>query len=129
MGICCAASGPNSIPRGREVPPPRRQENYSPRPVSDPSIPSHLRPSFELVCPNDPDHAILEQDLRPLLAIDHDNNLNQRYKHLYQVDQKNKVGANIKKTFAYKSRVPLEEIKKIRNQFWGSFPFKRRDPN
>jgi len=76
-------------------------------------------PLYEQVCPNHPDHGLLEQDVLPLLRVDNDLNLNKRYTYLYKVDPNKKVGKDIKMTYGYDSRVSLEELKKKRQEFWG----------
>ena len=86
-------------------------------------------PLYEQVCPTHPDHGLLEQDVLPLLRIENENNLNKRYTYLYKVDPNRKTGKDIKVTYGYDSRVPLEELKKKRQEFWGRRDVIERDKN
>lgn len=84
-------------------------------------------PLLEKVCPNNPDYAMVENELLPILQIDNVQNLNHRYSHLYKVDGQKFIGNHIKKTYAYSSRVPIEEIRRVRQEFWGRRMFLTKD--
>ena len=71
------------------------------------------------VCPTDPDHMSIEKQFGPLIDPKHPNNLNHKYSHLYKVDLNMVIGEGIKRTCGYVSRVPIEEIRKKRLEFWG----------
>lgn len=117
MGVC------GSKPDVPAQQPRREQQTHQPRPqpiAAPPSnIPPSLRALYEQVCPTHDDHKLFEIEVTPLLQIKNPNNLNNRYTYMYKVDESNFVGKDIKKTHAYISRIPLTEIKKRREEFWG----------
>ena len=76
---------------------------------------------IEEICPNEPNHQDLEKMYFSHLSVKHANNLNNKYSYLYRVDETIKVGKNIRETAGYFSKVPLEEIRKKRKEFWGIF--------
>ena len=89
---------------------------------------------LEAICPNDPEHVSIENQFAQLLNVKNPNNLNHKYTHLYKVDENSMVGTGIKRTHAYISKVPIEEIRKKRLEFWGSqiltrYPHRGRGPD
>ena len=73
---------------------------------------------FDPICPTDEFHRKIEEDYRYLLEPSHHLNVNYRYDYLYKVDTTQHVGKGIKKTYGYISKVPIEEIKRRRVEFW-----------
>lgn len=55
------------------------------------------------------------------------NNVNFKYTYLYKVDDAHTIGSGIKKTYQYASRVPIEALKKKREEFWGKTLYDHRD--
>lgn len=49
------------------------------------------------------------------------NNVNFKYTYLYKVDDTKFIGSDIKKTYQYASRLPLDALHKKRAEFWGKF--------
>lgn len=74
---------------------------------------------LEPICPTHPDHLSIEAQFAQLLNVKHPNNLNHKYSHMYKVDPDSVCGEGIKRTCGYISKVPIEEIKKKRLEFWG----------
>lgn len=118
MGVCGS--------KNDDQPPVQRQRaqdnmrNVQPAPQqSNSSVPAELREVYGQVCPTHGDHMLFESEVTPLLQIKNANNLNNRYTYMYKVDESKMVGKDIKKTNAYASRIPLEELKKKRKEFWG----------
>ena len=75
--------------------------------------------AIEAICPIDPDHVAVENQYRDLLRIENPNNLNHKYSFMYKVEKEQMIGTGIKRTYGYKSKVPIEEIRKKRQEFWG----------
>ena len=118
MGVC---GSKNDVP----APQPRQENVVQQARVQGPAqpssnIPPALRQLYDQVCPTHADHMLFESEVAPLLQIKNPNNLNNRYTYMYKVDETKFVGKDIRRTNAYISRIPLEEIKKRREEFWGN---------
>ena len=116
MGVC---DSKNDVPD----PQPSQENVVQPAEVQELAQPSSENPSalhqlYEAVCPTDADHMELESAFDVLLQIKHPNNLNNRYTYMYKVDETKFVGKDLRRTNAYISRIPLEMIKKRREEFW-----------
>ena len=114
MGICGSSETNVNRSPERERPIDTRNQNHNP----PQNIPSPDQSLLDQICPNTSEHGLWENDLAPLLLINHPENLNLRYSYLYTMIDNKYVGANIKRTYQYASRVPMEELIKKRNEFW-----------
>lgn len=85
------------------------------------SLPEHLQKVYLQVCPTHPEHILVERDVVNLQTMRDPNNVNFKYTYLYKVDDTKFIGSDIKKTYQYASRVPIEALHKKRAEFWGRF--------
>lgn len=130
MGVCGSKNDGSNPSNTTTQPPaaqhPPRQRTYAQGGASSgvssaiSALPENIRQLYNQVCPTHPDHQLVERDVVPLLTMRDPNNVNYKYTYLYKVDDTKHIGNDIKKTYQYASRVPLEALKKKREEFWGN---------
>lgn len=126
MGICGSKNDDHPPVQQQQVMERPREPQTNARSASS-NIPPELRELYNQVCPTHEDHMLFEGEVTPLLQIKNPNNLNHRYTYMYKVDETKFVGKDIKKTHAYASRIPLDQLKKKRNEFWGILDLPRHE--
>ena len=72
-----------------------------------------------MVSPQGDNHVQIENEFSIYLSLDNCHNVNHKYSYLYKPIKEQFTNKGIKRTHAYISCVPIEEIKKKRLEFWG----------
>jgi hypothetical protein len=63
-------------------------------------------------------YSAINSELAPYLAIESPYNINHKYNHFFKIIRNEFVGTGLKKTFAYSSNIPMEELQIKRNEYW-----------
>lgn len=70
------------------------------------------------ITPTSEYHAAINAELAPFLSLESPYNINHKYNHFFILSKSEEVGTGIRKTNAYKSKLPLEEVQAKRVEFW-----------
>jgi hypothetical protein len=57
-------------------------------------------------------------ELTDIPSLDNPQNVNHKYKDNFEILTDEKAGSGIKETNAYRSKLPIHQIEKLRNEFW-----------
>jgi hypothetical protein len=57
-------------------------------------------------------------ELSDIPSLDNPQNVNHKYKDLFEILQEEQAGTGIKQTLAYRSKIPIHKIEKLRIEFW-----------
>jgi hypothetical protein len=57
-------------------------------------------------------------ELTDIPSVDNPQNVNQKYKDLFEILKEEQEGSGIKQTLAYSSKIPKHQIEKMRNEYW-----------
>jgi len=72
----------------------------------------------DVISPQGDNHQQIETEFAIYLNLDNPHNVNHKYSYLYKPLKESFIGKGIKRTHAYVATVPLEEIRKKRDEFW-----------
>jgi len=57
-------------------------------------------------------------ELTDIPSLDNPQNVNHKYKDFFEILQEEQAGSGIKQTYAYRSKIPIHQIEKMRAEFW-----------
>jgi hypothetical protein len=57
-------------------------------------------------------------ELSDIPSLDNPHNVNHKYKDVFEILQEEQAGSGIKQTLAYRSKIPIHQIEKMRSEFW-----------